>query len=320
VLPKEIPFSCINRQVGFTPVDANFASITIQNLLEHKSGLNTDAFSNGVAVVAAFVAAGHSASLPVTQQMTDSYIASLPLVSAPGAVQAYSNCGYYLLGRIVAQLAGTSAPIDAYHASLLSPLGIARIRSAVDLVSAQAGDEARYQAAAINGPLFSDLTVGNSLMTPDQPLVPSGYGDGELAIGQGAGGLSGATTDIARLIAILIDKKDNPALKRKTIVSMLKDGAALTAAGMGRAGYGLDAAVDQGGGNFYGQKGGELINAASVLQFNGQWGFTVCWGSPAQVPNVAPSWYPDFGAAMSIAMGVSWSAGDLFPDFGMPSL
>ena len=27
ILPKEMPFSCINRQVGFTPVDANFARI-----------------------------------------------------------------------------------------------------------------------------------------------------------------------------------------------------------------------------------------------------------------------------------------------------
>jgi hypothetical protein len=54
----------------------------------------------------------------------------------------------------------------------------------------------------------------------------------------------------------MIDQKDNPALKRTTITSMLSDGATLTAAGMGRVGYGFDALVNQGGGNFYGQKGG----------------------------------------------------------------
>jgi hypothetical protein len=44
----------------------------------------------------------------------------------------------------------------------------------------------------------------------------------------------------------MIDKKDNPALKRATITSMLSDGAVLTAAGMGRAGYGFDVLVKQG--------------------------------------------------------------------------
>ena len=305
---------------GGPPTDSRFDKITIQNLLEHKSGLNTAASSDGVAVVKAFKAAKHSAKLPVTQEMTDSYIASLPLVSDPGAVQAYSDCGYYLLGRVVAHLRGKNSPIDAYTTYLLAPLSITRIRSAVDLVSAQQPDEARYQAAAIDSSSPSDLQVGTSQQTPDRPLVASGYGDYELTIGQGGAGLSAATTDLARLIAILIDQKDNPALKGATITSMLSDAAALTAAGNARAGYGLDAAINQGGGSFYGQKGGEIIDAAGVLQFNGQWGFALFFGSPAQLPGVVPSWYPDFDAMMSIAKTTTWSTTDLFPHFGMPSL
>jgi len=306
---------------GAAPVDSRFSSVTIQNLLEHKSGINTDAFSNGVAVVEAFTAAGHSASLPVTQEMTDSYIASLPLVNDPGSVQTYSNCGYYLLGRVVAHLRGKNAPIDAYQAYLFDPLGITRIRSAVDLVSAQPAGEARYQAATIDSSSPSDLQVAQSLMTPDQPLVASGYGDDELAIGQGGSGLSAATTDLARLIAILVDGNDNPALKRATLVGMLSDAAALAATpGMTRAGYGLDGAENLGGGKFYGQKGGLIINAASVLQFNGDWGFALCFGSPAQLPGVTPVWYPDYVPLMSIAKSTNWGTTDLFPDFGMPSL
>jgi CubicO group peptidase (beta-lactamase class C family) len=160
--------------------------------------------------------------------MTDSYIASLPLVSVPGSVQAYSNCGYYLLGRVVAKLRGTADPISAYH-NLLEPLGITRIRAAVDRLAGQPADEARYQAASFGAdPLWlSDLMVNQSQQTPDQPVVAVGYGDDELAIAQGASGLSGAATDAARLVAILLDTSDYAALKRVTLEQVLSEGAVL---------------------------------------------------------------------------------------------
>jgi Beta-lactamase len=174
-------------------------------------------------------------------------------------------------------LYGKAAPIDAYKRYLLDPLGIKRIRSAIDLVSDQWENEARYQDG--------DLRVDRSLMTPDQPLVAFGYGNEEVALFQGSGGLSAAATDLARLIAILISQNDNPGLKRATVSAMLSAAAA-------RGGYGFNGARDYGGGSFYGQKGGELSDAASVLQFDGQWGFMLCFGSPAQVAGVTPSWYP----------------------------
>jgi hypothetical protein len=101
---------------------------------------------------------------------------------------------------------------------------------------------------------------------------------------------------------------------------MLSAAAALSAAGNQRAGYGLDFVSNLGGNSYYGQKGGEIINAASVLQFNGDWGFALCFGSPAQVPGKAPIWYPDFVPVMNVAKSTNWGTGDLFPHFGMPSL
>lgn len=98
---------------------------------------------------------------------------------------------------------------------------------------------------------------------------------------------------------------------------MLSDGAALTAAGMGRAGYGFDALVNQSNGNFYGQKGGSLANSGNVLEFNGQWGFALCWGGKA---TAATSWYPDYPTVMNIAKNAAWGTTDLFLQFGMPSL
>jgi Beta-lactamase/Bacterial tandem repeat domain 1 len=64
---------------GGAPTDSPFNKITIQHLLEHRSGLDAEGFNDGVAVVEAFRAVGKAASLPVTQAMTDSYIASLKL-------------------------------------------------------------------------------------------------------------------------------------------------------------------------------------------------------------------------------------------------
>jgi CubicO group peptidase (beta-lactamase class C family) len=302
----------LTKPGGGAPTDANFANITIQNLLEHTSGINAGADGGGMAVINAYAAAGISKSLPVTQEMVDSYIATLALETVPGATQVYNNCGYYLLGRVAAKLLGASSAVDAYAKNLFPPLNITRIRSAVDLISAQPADEARYQA--------TDLQVAQSQQTPAQPLVASGYGDYDLAIAQGGSGLSAATTDLARLVAILIEQSDNPAISRGTITKMLNNAVNLNKTNQ-RAGYGLDGASQNSDGSFYGQKGGLIADTASVFQFNDQWGFVLCFGSPAQqdVQPPYPSWYPDFPAVMNIAKTTNWTQ-DLFPTFGMPAL
>ena len=312
--------------IGGGPPDPGFASVTIQSLLEHTSGLNDSGWNDGPTVVAAFKNAGIPASLPVTQDMTDSYIASQPLANPPPALlQQYSNLGYYLLGRVVAKLSGTADPITAYQDNLFDFLGITRIRGSVDLLAGQAADEARYQAATFPDPV-SDLQVGRSQQTPNQPLVADGYGNAELSISRGAGGLSGAATDVARLIAILLDTNDNPALKRATIEQMLSQGAVLVAAqnaiqGSPRAGFGLDWSIWRSPGVYYGQKGGQIGDAASVLEFDGEsgdgaWGFVALFGTRA----TQPGWYADWPAVMNLAKKELTTATDLFPQFGMPSL
>jgi CubicO group peptidase (beta-lactamase class C family) len=325
------------KAIGGAPPNPGFASVTIQSLLEHTSGLNDDnnnPWNDGSAVVAAYDNAGITASLPANLEMTDAFIAGHAPETPPGKTQQYSNCGYYLLGRVVAKLRGAIDPITAYQSSLLKPLGITRIRGTVDLLAGQPDDEARYQAAIFpNPPIpFSDLGVYPSQQTPNQPLVADGYGDAELAISRGAGGLSGAVTDVARLVAILLDTNDNPTLKRVTLEQMLSQGAVLTAAQQAignpdpRAGFGLDRVYWRSPGVYYGQKGGLIGDAAAVFQFgplegesgDGRWGFVALFGSSAYRPNnlVYPNW-PD---VMKIAKQDLATATDLFPQFGMPSL
>jgi CubicO group peptidase (beta-lactamase class C family) len=73
----------LKTPAGAAPPDPNFGKVTIQNLLEHTSGINAGGDGGGMAVINAYAAAGITKSLPVTQDMVDAYIASLPLVSVP---------------------------------------------------------------------------------------------------------------------------------------------------------------------------------------------------------------------------------------------
>jgi CubicO group peptidase (beta-lactamase class C family) len=296
---------------GGPPRDKRFGDITIEQLLAHNSGLYDHVLSASLDVRRAFAAAhpGKAWHLPVSAAMVDSYVASRELAAPPGKTYAYNNCAYYLLGRIVAKLCGEAVPMVALRRELLEPLGISRMRRARSLVAAQLPDEARYCVTSI-ADHQRDIPLRSSVMSDDQPLVPVGYGSGQLEISEGAGGLSAAMTDVARLIAILIDPKDNPALRRDTLREMLTNAAR-------RHGHGLDVARDLGEDRFYGQKGGALSTSHNVLQLRGELGFALCW---AGAPAADTKWYPDFPALMSIAHRTKWIDADLFGEFGMTSL
>ena len=105
----------LKTPAGHHPTDSRFKDITIQHLLEHTSGIPASDFENVKEVKAAFDAANQPFSLPVSAAHTDSFIATLTLVQAPGLVQYYNNCGYYLLGRVVKAKRNTERPIDAYQ-------------------------------------------------------------------------------------------------------------------------------------------------------------------------------------------------------------
>ncbi len=300
----------LKTPAGHQPTDHRFKDIRIRHLLEHTSGIPASDFENVKEIKAAFDAANKPFSLPVSAANTDSFIATLTLNQAPGDLQYYNNCGYYLLGRVVKAVRNTERPIDAYQ-HLFDPLNITRIRRGKALVTQQDANEARYQN--------DTLAIGASVMSNDQPMVATDYGTTHVEIMEGDGGLSAATTDIARLIAIMISPDDNPAMPRSSILSLLNSAVTLAHDHPGwRAGYGLDGARDLGNGQFYGQKGGSIGGAHSAFQFNGDWGFNMSWGGHCGL--VVPDWYPDFPEVMSIAVNAFADSSDLFPHYGMPLL
>ncbi|MEJ2853712.1 MULTISPECIES: serine hydrolase [unclassified Saccharothrix] len=302
---------------GGAPKDARFATITIRHLLENTSGLNANAYRDEVAIRNAFKAAvpGGNWTLPVTEAMCDAYIASLDMSPMdPGTAMAYNNCGYYLLGRVVAKKRGVTRPIDAYQAHLFDPLSIHRIRRTPSSIKSMPLDEARYRS--------QDIPVRASVMSDTRPLVPLGYGDEHLERQEGSGGLSAATTDLARLVAVLVRQADSPGIKRSTVSMMLGNAVQTATTWQGkttdlRAGHGWDAAAAQPNSRFYGQKGGLLSTSGNVLQINGDWGLVMCWGG---IPTAAAGWYPDYPDVMTAAQNSLANADDLFPQFGMPSM
>lgn len=307
----------LKTPAGGAPADAHFKDVTIRHLLEHTSGIDANSFRNEVAILNAFKAAKPAASwnLPVKAEQCDAYVASLAMAAGtPGSAMSYNNCGYYLLGRVVAKKRQRARPIDAFQDFLFGPLSINRIRCATSLIANTPGDEARYRS--------QDIPVMPSVMSNDQPLVPMGYGTEHFERQEGGGGLSAAATDLARLIAIMQSPDDNPAMKRSTIETMMGNAVATLKTWNGktsdlRAGHGWDGAAALGNHKFYGQKGGSLNTTGNVLEFNGDWGFAMCWGGQ---PTAAANWYPDFPAVMDIARTALAGAPDLFPQFGMASL
>jgi CubicO group peptidase (beta-lactamase class C family) len=296
---------------GDEPTDPQFKDIRVQHLLEHSSGLPPTEFENLEDLTTAFNEAGRTVSLPVSAEDTDSFIATLPAVR-PGSLFVYSDCGYYLLGRIVKRLRGTTTPIDAYQKHLFDPLHIQRIRRAKDLIADQQLGEARYQ-----DPL---LEVGPSVF-PGEKLLPTCYGSTyHLEILDGDGGLTGAAVDVARLVAILTSQQDSPVLQWETIVPRFKRGADLTQDGH-RAGYGFDAIFHQRDGTFFALKGGALPDAHSAIVIDGNWG-SVSLFAAADAPNNANV---DMGGFLGVYAPEPdrdslRDHADLFPDYGMPSL
>jgi hypothetical protein len=116
--------------------------------------------------------------------------------------------------------------------------------------------------------------------------------------------------DLARLIAIMIARRDNPALRGETIRQMLSNAAT-------RHGHGFDVTRGRGDGSYFCFKGGALASSWSLLQLDGDVGFCVVWSGG--VPPDRFRWSPMLPTVMQEARRARWSE-DLFPQFGMPSL
>ena len=228
----------------------------------------------------------------------------------------YSNAGYMLLGMVVARLRGAGNFVTAIQNSLLSKLHITRVRSAVSVATAQPADEARYHPRP--------LSAVPSVMATGQPLCVFGYGENNLENCAGAGGLSAAATDVARLVAALSVTTNNPMMSLATLHTWMQNAANATATlsgpdpneAHGYHGFDSVATVDATNHLFSGEKGGQLNTSQNGFQFvTGGVSTVICWNG--SVPD-GPTWFPIYPELMKAINAQNWESIDLFPTFGMP--
>ena len=283
--------------------------VTIQHLLEHRSGLPTNPYGVEPNVVAAFRAGSHA--LPVTGRQTDRYMVTLP-ASPPPQPPAYNNWGYFLLGHVLMAKTGTSTlPGRAAPAPAEEP------RDHRDPHRRTPASRASPRTRrATTRPCFA---TGPSIVEPDRRLRVTGYGGyWNLERNDGGGGLSASVVDVARLLAMLDVRTANPVLKPAAIANLFT----LAAAG---GGHGFDYAQIDDAAN------GELLRAEGRRH-------------PGEQPELRPLpdgrlldgrllepqrhrrglrrrrlVVPRLPSAARAARSTTWGGGDLFPGFGMPS-
>jgi CubicO group peptidase (beta-lactamase class C family) len=300
----------LKRPNGSAPA-ASFSQVTIQHLLEHTSGLPANPYGVEPDVVSTFNAAsgGPVFSLPVNGNLTDRYMITLP-ATAPPTKAAYNNWGYMLLGHVVMAVVGQPTLDAALNKLLFQPLGITRIRLSRTRIENQLTDEASYHPTRFG--------LGPSMVDPDRRLRGNGYGGfWNLERDDGGGGLSGSVVDVARLLAMLDLRRNNPVLSPASIANLFS--MAGTAGG-----HGFDTAfvINAAAGSFYGMKGGSLPESSQncIRYMTNDFSMVVCWNrSDISEGNGDGWWYPDFPAVLNVARAWSWGTTDLFPGFGMPS-
>jgi CubicO group peptidase (beta-lactamase class C family) len=305
----------LQSDLGLTPppgrhLDLGFAGVTLEELLEFRSGLP------GGLPADTDVQAAFNASLPVSKAQVASVVCSNPLVD-PTKAMAYSNLGYFLLGLVVEIRRGVPF-IDAIRKTIFAPLGVDRIRLSSPLLATTYADEARYHRLALfqsPGEQRAGLWLGTSVMSNDRPMVPGMYGDRNLWNEDADGGLSTSAVDYARVIAALNVSTNNPILSRASLNSMLllatSNYNAHATATDRRAGYGFDSMGKDKQGRFTGFKGGYLFTSQNGLYFT--------LDGTSLIVNLNGT-NVDFSPVANAVFSLDWSkSGDLFPAFGMPS-
>jgi CubicO group peptidase (beta-lactamase class C family) len=289
---------------GKPPVDARFATITLRQLIESTSGLNNNRLWGSLDAAAAA-----KKPLPADVSDLERLVAATPLVWQPGDPKhvIYSNVGYFMAGRVVAKLRNKHLFIDAL-APTLAKLQMTRTRSSRSLFAAQARDEARYHV--------NDLPTSPDVRSSARPVVPSQYGGLDSEILEGAGGLSAAAIDVARIAAMLSAREASPILRPETRDTWLEHAALATKSltGPHAHGYhGFDYASKLRNGEFSGAKGGSLGGTGTAVIFDTQ-KFSYAYASNGNARDAKPDW---LRRTIPIAEKHDWGTTDLFAHFGM---
>jgi CubicO group peptidase (beta-lactamase class C family) len=295
--------------------DSRFGTITIRDLLAHDypslsvGGVRQCLLRDG-SVGEEVANAFPGASLPVTMLQSVRYsLGRSDIVRPPGGDGCYSNFAYSLLALVVENKRGSFT--DGLQRDLFNPLGITRFRIASPNPLAQPANEALYRSFG--------LWTTPDVNVPGSPLTAGPYGGDNFAATSGAGGMSMAATDMARLLAVLNLRAANPVYLDTTATD--GDPATIDQV-LGSPSLGFDGAFsDANGTHFF--KGGYIDGLQSTVYYTANELSYVLFWARNEVPtsgNGSDNWWPTWPALETALRGANLaSRPDLFPTYGMTS-
>src|SRR5215469_337370 len=293
---------------GHAPRDPRFNEILVWHLLSHAGGWDRRATFDPIFDDAAISQSLH-VPLPITKYQMATFIAGQPLQFTPGSKAVYSNFGYSLLGQIVEKFAGVSYE-RALQQSIFASLGLSRPRLAQSLLSQRAAGEVRYHGRY--------PYIAQSVMSPDQPIVPAPYGGENEQLSDSAGGLIMAACDYVRMLAAFDLGEANPLLRPGTVNIMWTEPPALAGTNIlrgwfkGTLAHGLTAT---------GHNGDDIGDTTMAFRRSDNISFVVFFNH-----DFGTSLYVDgTGNMLSNALSdeadrvTTWPDRDLFPTVGIPA-
>lgn len=191
-----------------TTRDPRLDQITVRQLLWHVGGWDR-AVSGDPMFRAVEIAQALGAPSPASCESVWRYMLGRPLDFDPGSRYAYSNFGYCVLSRIIAQVGGK--PYDTYvKDAVLSPLGITRMRIGASLASGRAAGEVSYYDRDSTGSVFGG------------GLVPWPYGGFHLEAMDGHGGWIASAPDLLRFLTAVDGFATRPDLLQPATIALMQ--------------------------------------------------------------------------------------------------
>ncbi|BCM94335.1 hypothetical protein IAD21_06242 [Abditibacteriota bacterium] len=300
---------------GQAPTDPRFKTVTIRNLIAHRSGLTTGGIWSDQATANAFTPA---LTLPVSPEQAASYVASLTMDSDPGGPIIYNNTNTFLLGLVAAKMTKQTSAFSAIKQLVFTPLDLKTMAQSHTRIDNQGSNEAFYpprmeffESDGNSRRLNTWLAFSNDMTSPDAPICALGYGETNMENCTGSGGLSANAIDIVRLGAALADPDGAGLFSATDRKSYLDD----TTSG-GR--YSFDKAKKISDGVYWGYKGGDLSTSQNMLYFNNSGvSYAICWSGRTPSFN---GWYPQWDAIINPVKAKNWGNTDLFTDYGYKPL
>jgi CubicO group peptidase (beta-lactamase class C family) len=203
------PSGILNQAQYQTINDPRILNITIQNLLEHTSGWNSDSTGDPM-FMSVQIANAMSTPPPAMQETIIEYtLANIPLTTPPGTYYAYSNFGYCVLGRVIEKVTGLI--YDQYiRQNVLTPSGISDMQLGLNLEDKRYANEVTYYGTA--GEMTTTSVYGTGA------IVPWPYGGFNIEAMDSHGEWIASSTD---LVKFLLAVGNNSLISQSTYNTMI---------------------------------------------------------------------------------------------------